>query len=206
MTLRPMSTQTLDDAVAVTGWHEYFWVFQGRGILRSPLPAQIHQPAPSVDPTGLLATLMHSTYKPKELKQPQVHPQQAFGNSSPPTNNCSYFLNHLNRPKLSQGNQQHRPRTLPVKPPVTRVASYIYVRSRKDFLTASYVRFRISCASSTRCSHLKNEFYAKYNKGLREVIECYERTILKKDQEILDLSVKLNFWKMDYKLNSWKMD
>ena len=43
----------------------------------------------------------------------------------------------------------------------------------------------------------KNEFFARDNKGLREVIECYERTIQKKDQEILDLSVELDSWKMD---------
>ena len=45
--------------------------------------------------------------------------------------------------------------------------------------------------------YLKNEFFAKDNKGLREVIECYERTIQKKDQEILHLSVELDSWKMD---------
>ena len=44
---------------------------------------------------------------------------------------------------------------------------------------------------------LKNEFFVKDNKGLREVIECYERIIQKKDQEILDLSVELDSWKTD---------
>ncbi|KAJ4139888.1 hypothetical protein NW768_001235 [Fusarium equiseti] len=63
--------------------------------------------------------------------------------------------------------------------------------------------FRQVCASQTteiENLQLKNEFYAKDNKGLREVIECYERTILKKDQDILDLSVDLNSWKMDCEL------
>ncbi|RBR26608.1 uncharacterized protein FIESC28_00605 [Fusarium coffeatum] len=40
--------------------------------------------------------------------------------------------------------------------------------------------------------NLKNEFFAKDNKGLREVIDCYERIIQKKDQEILGLSVELD--------------
>ena len=80
---------------------------QGRGILQSPLPAQIHQPAPSsADPTGLLAALMRGAHEPEEPKQPQVHPQQAFGNGSPPADTRSYLLNLLNRPKPSQGEQQ----------------------------------------------------------------------------------------------------
>lgn len=59
------------------------------------------------------------------------------------------------------------------------------------------------CASQKteiRNLYLENEFYAKDNKALREVIECYERSILKKDQEILGLSVELNSWKMDCEL------
>ncbi|KAL5619581.1 hypothetical protein FOVSG1_001803 [Fusarium oxysporum f. sp. vasinfectum] len=81
---------------------------QGRGIIQSPLPAQIHQPAPSsADPTGLLAALMRGAHEPEEPKQPQQpHPQQAFGNGSPPADTRSYLLNLLNRPKPSQGDQQ----------------------------------------------------------------------------------------------------
>ncbi|KAH7185878.1 uncharacterized protein B0J16DRAFT_399701 [Fusarium flagelliforme] len=62
---------------------------------------------------------------------------------------------------------------------------------------------RQDCASQK--TEIKNlsleiEFYAKDNKALREVIECYERSILKKDHEILGLSVELNSWKMDCEL------
>ncbi|KAJ4137044.1 hypothetical protein NW765_012305 [Fusarium oxysporum] len=51
---------------------------QGRGIIQSPLPAQIHQPAPSsADPTGLLAALMRGAHEPEEPKQPQQpHPSK----------------------------------------------------------------------------------------------------------------------------------
>ncbi|UZP34214.1 hypothetical protein NXS19_002030, partial [Fusarium pseudograminearum] len=83
---------------------------QGRGIIQSPLPAQIHQPSPSsADPTGLLAALMRGANEPEEQKhqQQQAHPQQPFGNGSPPADTRSYLLNLLNRPKPSQGDQQH---------------------------------------------------------------------------------------------------
>lgn len=83
---------------------------QDRGIIQSPLPAQIHQPSPSsADPTGLLAALMRGANEPEEQKhqQQQAHPQQPFGNGSPPADTRSYLLNLLNRPKPSQGDQQH---------------------------------------------------------------------------------------------------
>ncbi|KAG5661007.1 hypothetical protein KAF25_002650 [Fusarium avenaceum] len=83
---------------------------QGRGIIQSPLPAQIHQPSPSsADPTGLLAALMrgaHESEEPKQQQQQQPLPQQPFGNGSPPADTRSYLLNLLNRPKPSQGDQQ----------------------------------------------------------------------------------------------------
>ncbi|KAM0220663.1 hypothetical protein ACHAPA_003916 [Fusarium lateritium] len=86
---------------------------QGRGIIQSPLPAQIHQPAPSsADPTGLLAALMrgaheaHEAEEPKQQQQQQALSQQPFGNGSPPADTRSYLLNLLNRPKPGQGDQQ----------------------------------------------------------------------------------------------------
>ncbi|KAF5680588.1 extracellular alpha-1,4-glucan glucosidase [Fusarium heterosporum] len=81
---------------------------QGRGILQSPLPAQIHQPSPSsADPTGLLAALMRGAHEADEPKQQQqAQQQQPFGNGSPPADTRSYLLNLLNRPKPSQGDQQ----------------------------------------------------------------------------------------------------
>jgi chromosome segregation ATPase len=48
--------------------------------------------------------------------------------------------------------------------------------------------------------YLENEFYAKDNKALREVIECYEHKISKRDQDNLDLNVQLDSWKMDCEL------
>ncbi|KAM0548149.1 hypothetical protein ACHAPJ_010070 [Fusarium lateritium] len=83
---------------------------QHRGPMQSPLPAHIHQPAPSsADPTGLLAALMRGAHEAEEPKQQQPQPQQAqnpFGNGSPPADTRSYLLNLLNRPKPSQGDQQ----------------------------------------------------------------------------------------------------